>query len=635
MTRARLAEALGDLLAERPGLNAKQLVAGLLTVGLTVNRTAVNSVLYSDPVFRNDGTTPPRWRLATEAATAPAAAPVPAATPVPAGSTPTTKAASTRGLRLYGWQEDALAAWRDQGEHGVVEAVTGTGKTMVGIAAALDTLRCRQKVCVLVPTRELMAQWVAQLRKQVPPHTRIGKLGDGHNDTLRTCDVLVAIVNSARDRDLHVPHGRGLLVADECHRYGSEANKEALDERFGRRLGLSATYARSDDGHIAWLDPFFGGTCYRMDYRCALADEVTAHFNVALIGCRFAPQEREQYEAFSRTAAKMRATLINAFGVPAEPIGEFMKAVNELSEGGPGSREARRYLTAFSGKKKLLAETPSKAHALAQLAGAVQQADRTLVFTQTIEAAEAAADVLHSHGVTVEAVHSQLDPDSRRDCLRDFGSGELQAIVAPQILDEGVDVPAADLAVIVAASRTRRQMIQRMGRVLRRKADNRLARFAVLYVEGTTEDPSQGAHEDFLEEVTQVADMVQVFPAGSSAVAISAFLNNTLPAAPPGQPRWAGEPPRPISGKPAATVSKGSRSTAKEAASVTPEEKRAAELASLKLSVLSRKGHTLRLTRGRNREGDLGVVILCGCGWKSAWNRDTRRGVSEAEQHHR
>lgn len=73
-----------------------------------------------------------------------------------------------------------------------------------------------------------------------------------------------------------------------------------------------------------------------MDYRCALADEVTAHFNVALIGCRFAPHEREQYEAFSRTAAKMRATLINAFGVPAEPIGEFMKAVNELSEGGTG-----------------------------------------------------------------------------------------------------------------------------------------------------------------------------------------------------------------------------------------------------------------------------------------------------------
>lgn len=173
MTRARLAEALADLLAERPGLNAKQLVAGLLNVGLTVNRTAVNSVLYSDPAFRNDGTTPPRWRLAVEAAPAPAAA------PVPAGPAPTPKPAATPGLRLYGWQEDALAAWRDQGEHGVVEAVTGTGKTMVGIAAALDTLRCRQKVCVLVPTRELMAQWAAQLRKQVPPHTRIGKLGDG------------------------------------------------------------------------------------------------------------------------------------------------------------------------------------------------------------------------------------------------------------------------------------------------------------------------------------------------------------------------------------------------------------------------------------------------------------------------
>ena len=66
---------------------------------------------------------------------------------------------------------------------------------------------------------------------------------------------------------------------------------------------------------------------------------------------------------------------------------------------------------------------------------------------------------------------------------------------APRVLDEGVDVPAADLAVIVGASRSRRQMIQRMGRILRRKSDGRLARLAVLFVEGTVEDPAAGAHE--------------------------------------------------------------------------------------------------------------------------------------------
>ena len=51
---------------------------------------------------------------------------------------------------------------------------------------------------------------------EVPPRTRIRKLGDGHSDTLGTCDVLVVILNSAQDRDLHVPQGRGLLVADDA-----------------------------------------------------------------------------------------------------------------------------------------------------------------------------------------------------------------------------------------------------------------------------------------------------------------------------------------------------------------------------------------------------------------------------------
>lgn len=98
-------------------------------------------------------------------------------------------------------------------------------------------------------------------------------------------------------------------------------------------------------------------------------------------------------------------------------------------------------------------------------------------------------------------------------------------MTAPQVLDEGIDVPAADLAVILATSRSRRQMVQRMGRVLRPKPDGRRARFAVIHVEGTVEDPALGAHEGFLDEVTGVADAVRDFPAGSGSKALCAFLS--------------------------------------------------------------------------------------------------------------
>ncbi|HUG84999.1 MAG TPA: helicase-related protein, partial [Euzebya sp.] len=85
-----------------------------------------------------------------------------------------------------------------------------------------------------------------------------------------------------------------------------------------------------------------------------------------------------------------------------------------------------------------------------------------------------------------------------------------QVVVAPRVLDEGVDVPDAELAVVLAAFRTRRQMIQRLGRVLRLKADGRAARLIVVFAIDTREDPAMGAQEDFLAEVTGVARSVVI-----------------------------------------------------------------------------------------------------------------------------
>src|SRR5262249_55002734 len=151
--------------------------------------------------------------------------------PVPAsvGSTP-----------LYLWQQQALAAWAANGYRGTVGAVPGTGKTMGGIAAAIETLELGGKVQILVPTVELLRQWTRQLRSLLP-HRVIGELGDGSDGGLYTSDVLVSVVNSARrSQAQRVPPG-SLLIADECHRYGSEENAKPLNERFSRRLGISST----------------------------------------------------------------------------------------------------------------------------------------------------------------------------------------------------------------------------------------------------------------------------------------------------------------------------------------------------------------------------------------------------------
>jgi superfamily II DNA or RNA helicase len=126
-------------------------------------------------------------------------------------------------------------------------------------------------------------------------------------------------------------------------------------------------------------------------------------------------------------------------------------------------------------------------------------------------------------------MHSALAGQDRAETLRRFAAGQLDVLAAPRVLDEGVDVPAADLAVIIGASRSRRQMVQRMGRVLRRKPDGRHARFAVLFVEGTVEDPRRGAHETFLGEIVDVADHVSCFPAEVAADQAGTVLETLRP----------------------------------------------------------------------------------------------------------
>ncbi len=529
---AVLADDIALVLAGTPGLTAAALAAEL---GRQPERSVSFALFAGHGRFRCDRETPPRWWLA-DVETADGKGPsrhLPKPTP----------GAAAAPLRLYAWQADALNAWSRQGRRGVVEAVTGTGKTMVGVAAALESLAQRGQVVVLVPTVELQQQWVTELVGRLPAGALVGRLGAGATDSLVTHDVLVAVVNSARANDVRPIRPGGLLVADECHRYGSVVNRLALDQRFTRRLGLSATYARDDDGNLAWLDPYFGGTCFCMGYQRALADEVTAHFTVALVGVRFAEDERRRYDELSASMAQLRARLVGRHGLPAEPFDAFMRAVNLLADSeGDGSGVARAYRVALVERRRVLADTPAKDEALTMLAPAIGAADRTIVFTQSIATGERASALLAGQGLRAGAVHSEQAGPVRREVLRSFGEGDLDVITAPRILDEGVDVPAADLAVIVGASRSRRQMVQRMGRVLRRKPDGRMARFAVLYVEGTVEDPRHGAHETFLDEVVEVADEVADFPAATLAddtESVSAFLMRRESSQPQPPPRLA------------------------------------------------------------------------------------------------
>jgi superfamily II DNA or RNA helicase len=435
---------------------------------------------------------------------------------------------ATAMRQLWDWQQEALTAWRSAGDRGIVEAVTGTGKTRIGVQAIRDALDGAGQALVLVPTTALLRQWAAVLSDELAG-ARIGLLGDGRVASFQQCDVLVSTIQSAARRQ-PVPAWGGLVVADECHRYGARTFAKALHDDFDQRLGLTATLERPDDGVTDVLLPYFGEVVHSYGFREALADEVIAPFRVALLGVELTTVEREAYEENREKATAARGQLIKRYGLPSEPFGEFLQATTIAAKGAfasPLTRTARRYLGAFHAYREVLATTDRKLELVSELAPLVGDASGTLLFGESVAATERIADDLRTEGVAVEALHSQVPGRRRGELLEQFGDGELEALAAPRVLDEGVDVPEADLAVIVAASQSRRQMIQRLGRVVRRKDDGRPARLLIMYVRGTAEDPATGGHEAFLDVVLDVAEQHRSFEAWEIAE-LYAFLQAPL-----------------------------------------------------------------------------------------------------------
>jgi superfamily II DNA or RNA helicase len=420
---------------------------------------------------------------------------------------------SSADRELYRWQLDALISWLRCGRRGVIEAVTGSGKTDVAIAAAADALRRGRFVLVVVPSRVLMEQWHGRLEIALPG-ARIGRLGDSGKDDSTSCDVLVATRHSAAAYKPTPPTpAGGLLIADECHGLGGGILRRALLRQYKERLGLTATLERSDDAVTELLLPFFGGICYRYGFEQAIADGVCARPRVAFVGVPLSVDEQAEYTAVEHRLVSARQHLRAVRDMPLEPFGDFLAAVAHLAErdAGADGRAARDYLDAFSKRRQIVAQTIGKYELLGKLGPAIKNADGALVFTETVRAANHAINRLDPI-VAIELITGSTARRHRREILDDLRVRRLDAVAAPRVLDEGIDVPDANLGIVMRASRTRRQMSQRMGRILRRKRSGVSARFLIMFAKDTLEDPANRIERDgFLDEIERISEATGVF----------------------------------------------------------------------------------------------------------------------------
>ena len=416
---------------------------------------------------------------------------------------------------LYRWQFEALISWLRCGRRGIVEAVTGAGKTNVALVAAADANRRGLFVLVVVPSRVLMNQWAFRL-VQALPGCRIGRLGDNFSDGVKGCDVLVTTRHSASTRRPVPPtEAGGLIIADECHGFGGKTLRQSLIHDYQERLGLTATLERSDQAVENTLLPYFGGVCYRYGFGLAIAEGVCAEPRVAFVAVPLASEERIEYDAIETSLVQARQVLRAIPDMPQGSFSAFLIAVSHLAEhdAGPNGKAAVTYLEAFSRRREIVATSRTKYEVLSRFAPLIKQAAGSLLFTQTVKAANHVINRLDPL-LNIEIITGETSRSERERILHELRDGTIDAVAAPRVLDEGIDVPDANLGIVISASRTRRQMIQRMGRILRRKPLGSGARFVILFASDTLEDPRTDERDGFMEEIQDVAESSRIFGPG-------------------------------------------------------------------------------------------------------------------------
>ena len=361
------------------------------------------------------------------------------------------------------YQTEALAAWRAHRGRGVIVLPTGSGKSHVALLAIDEK---RRSTLVVAPTLDLVRQWFDLLTATFGGP--VGLVGGGEHD------VQALTVTTYDSAFLHMEHlgaRFGLVVFDECHHLPSAGYALAARSCIAPfRLGLTATPERAD-GREAALAGLIGPMAYRKDI-VELAGDYLAEYEVERVSIELSPEERAEHDA---ERALYRA-FVESRGIRmSQPTGwgDFIMQSTQSAEG-------RRAMAAYLRQRALAFAPRAKLDYLGHLLH-THRGDRAILFTQ---------DNATAYGIArrflVPVITHQTKVRERSAILAGLAEGTYRAVATSKVLNEGVDVPDANVAVILSGSGSVREHVQRLGRILRKKGDKRALLYE-LVTQATTE----------------------------------------------------------------------------------------------------------------------------------------------------
>jgi len=366
------------------------------------------------------------------------------------------------------YQQAALEAWRAHDRQGSVVLPTGSGKTFLGLQAIADA---GVSALVVIPTIDLMNQWHATLTNAFGDQLTddIGVLGGGSHEvgavTVTTYDSAYRYIDEYGDQF-------GLLITDETHHLAAETYLQIPEMTIAPyRLGLTATYERAD-GREELLEDRMGPVVYEEAVN-NLAGEFLSEYETIQMSVELTSEERtaydEEYQIYRDYVDSHDFDLWKEQG-----YAEFLKRTSYDPQG-------RRALVAKQRAERIARTAEKKLDTLDNLLKRHHD-DRVIVFTANNDFAY---DI--SREFILPCITHQTETDERTEILERFRSGEYSMLATSQVLDEGIDVPAANVGIILSGSASKRQYVQRLGRILRPTDDRQPARLHEIIATDTME----------------------------------------------------------------------------------------------------------------------------------------------------
>jgi superfamily II DNA or RNA helicase len=367
-------------------------------------------------------------------------------------------------VKLRGYQLEAIENWCLE-KMGSIVLPTGAGKTIIGLKI-IEIVN--SPTLIIVPTLDLIKQWTKILSRNFD--IEIGNIGGGI-ENIRP--ITVSTYDSAYLKAPWIGNKFLLIVFDEVHHLPAPSYR-LIAETFiaPYRLGLTATIERED--HLEQDFPYLiGKSTFQITAKELAENKYLANYIIERKKTFMSSEEYLKY----KESMTIYYTCLKKIGLKMNSNNAFKRLIMMSTN----NTMARRALVARNNAIDIALNSRSKINEIRKILGENKDI-KTIIFTQHNKLVyEISNDFL------IPFITHKSSKEEREDVLTGFKDGRYKAIVTSKVLDEGIDVPDAQLGILVSGTGSSREFIQRLGRLLRPKNDNNEARLIEIISSGTSE----------------------------------------------------------------------------------------------------------------------------------------------------